>query len=64
MHKVILMVLAASCSTAMAEHMVWKVVSSRGIVSATVFNDLKACKKALPRYRKGATCVAIAAKKD
>jgi hypothetical protein len=39
--------------------MVWKVVSSSGMVSATVFNDLRACKKALPNYRKGSTCVAV-----
>ncbi|BAO29493.1 hypothetical protein [Sulfuritalea hydrogenivorans] len=53
------LLLAAASSLAIAEQMVWKVVSSSGMVSATVFNDLRACKKALPNYRKGSTCVAV-----
>lgn len=60
----LLMLLIASSSFAMAEQMVWKVVSSRGLVSATVYNDLQACKKALRKYRRGSTCVAVPVKKD
>lgn len=55
----IALLLAAASSLANADHMVWKVVSSSGMVSATVFNDLRACKKALPNYKKGSTCVAM-----
>jgi hypothetical protein len=65
MRKVILTTLLATASSLpMAEQMVWKVVSSSGIVSATVYNDLKACKKALPKYKAGSTCLAVPAKKD
>jgi hypothetical protein len=39
--------------------MVWKIVSAGGMVSATVFNDMRACKKALPQYKKHSTCVAV-----
>jgi hypothetical protein len=64
MRKAILvMLLAVSSSLATAEQMVWKVVSSGGIVSATVYNDLKVCKKALPRYAKGSSCLAVPANK-
>jgi hypothetical protein len=61
---VLALLLIASASLVMAEAMVWKVVSSRGLVSATVYNDLQACKKALRKYRRGSTCVAVPAKQD
>jgi hypothetical protein len=53
------LLLAAASSLTIAEQLVWKVVSSSGMVSATVFNDLRACKKALPNYKKGSTCMAM-----
>ncbi len=55
----IVLLLATSSSLAIAEKMVWKVVSTSGMVSATVYNDLSVCKKALSQYRKGSTCVAV-----
>lgn len=62
MRKMILLVLlAVASSLVVAEQMVWKVVSSGGQVSATVYNDLKACKKALAKYRNGSTCLAVPA---
>jgi len=55
----IVLLLAAWSSLAISEHMVWKVVSAGGIVSATVYNDLRVCKKALSRYHPGSICVAV-----
>ena len=62
----LMMLLAASSSLAMAEQMVWKIVSPTGIVSATVYNDIRKCRKALSKYKKASTCVAVPvpAKKD
>lgn len=56
---VLTFLLIAASSNAIAEQMVWKVVSTKGTVSATVYNDLSVCKKALPRYAKGSVCVAV-----
>ncbi len=61
---ILLMLLATASWPAMAEQMVWKVVSSSGMVSATVYNDLKACRKALAKYKTGSTCLAVPVKKD
>lgn len=55
----VVMLMAMAASMALAEQMVWKVVSSSGMVSATVYLDLKACKKALPKYKSGSTCLAV-----
>lgn len=60
---VLAMLMIAASSLVMAEQMVWKVVSSRGLVSATVYNDLQACKKALRKYKSGSTCVAMPVEK-
>ena len=57
----LMMLLAASGSLATAEQMVWKIVSPAGIVSATVFNDIRKCRKALAKYHKASTCVALPA---
>ncbi len=61
---IFMLLLATGSSGALAEQMVWKVVSSSGMVSAAVFNDLKACKKALPKYKPGSTCLAVPMRKD
>ncbi len=55
----VVLLLAAWSSLAISEHMVWKIVSAGGMVSATVFNGMRACKKALPQYKKHSTCVAV-----
>jgi hypothetical protein len=49
----------ASSSLAIAEQMVWKVVSTSGLVSATVYNDRRVCHKALRHFKNGSTCVAV-----
>ena len=59
-----MMLLIASSSLAMAEQMVWKIVSPTGIVSATIYNDIRKCRKALAKYKKASTCIAVPAKND
>ena len=58
MQSVVLLLVAAS-SLALAEQMVWKVVSPSGMVSATVYHDLRVCKKGLSHYRKDSVCIAV-----
>lgn len=53
------LILFGLSSVVIADQMVWRVVSTSGLVSATVFNDLRVCKKALRHYKKGSICVAV-----